>query len=101
MPFAQVLIMWTLPYSFPQKVGVIIYGVMVGVLMVPLTGFGCLLLGFCVGVVEHYAGARGEGAWILVGSLWLGFYLGIPVGLLVGWKVTRSRLREAKPERLS
>jgi len=93
--------MWTLPYSPAQKVGVIIYGVMVGVLMVPLTALACLLVGFCVGAVEHYAGTHGEGAWVLVGSLWLGLYLGIPVGLLVGWKVARSRLREAKSERLS
>jgi hypothetical protein len=90
--------MWTLPYSVPQKAGVILYGVVIGTLMVPITAFACLLLGICVGTIERYLGiSHGEGAWILVGSLLYGFYLGIPVGLVVCWKVCRLRLREAKP----
>ena len=90
--------MWTLPYSAPQKAGVILYGLLVGALMAPITALGCLLLGVCVGTFQHFIGIGGEGGWILVGSFFYGFYLGIPVGLVVCWRVCRSRLREAKPE---
>ncbi len=75
--------MWTLPYSLPQKAGVVLYGLVVGACVVPITALGCLLLGFCVGAFEHFAGIHGEGAWVLVASFYYGLYLGVPVGLVV------------------
>lgn len=90
--------MWTLPCSKPEKAGIILYGLVVGASMVPLTALGRLLIGVCVGAIEHLLGVHGAGAWLLVGSLLYGFYLGIPVGLAVAYKVCRSRLREIKSE---
>jgi tetrahydromethanopterin S-methyltransferase subunit B len=90
--------MWTLPYSAPQKAGVILYGIVIGALMVPLTALACLLLGFCVATIEYCLGFSIEGSWALLGSLFYGFWLGIPVGIVVCWRFCRSRLREVKSE---
>ncbi len=89
--------MWTLPYSGPQKAGVILYGLLVGLLTMPLTALGCLLLGVVVVLITGPNKDAG-GAFLLATCLLYGFYLGIPVGLFVCWKVCRSRLREAKPD---
>jgi hypothetical protein len=89
--------MWTLPYSVPQKAGVILHGLLVGVLMMPITALGCVLLG---AVVVLFVGP-GQDAWggfFVAACLLYGLYLGIPVGLFVCWKVCRSRLREPKAE---
>jgi hypothetical protein len=91
--------MWTLPYSTPQKAGVILYGLLIGALMVPLTAGAVLLLGMVLLFV--HAASRHGGAFFLAQLLFYGFYLGIPVGVFVCWRVCRSRLREAKPENLS
>jgi hypothetical protein len=89
--------MWTFPYSAPQKAGVILYGLLVGVLVVPITALGCVLLGV---VVILFTGPNRDagGAFFLAASAIYGFYLGIPVGLFVCWRVCRSRLPDAKPE---
>ena len=89
--------MWVLRYSAPQKAGVILYGLLIGVLMLPLTAFVCLVLGICIVIVEHSIGIHAGGGWILVGCVWYGLYLGVPVGLIVCWKICRSRLCEATP----
>jgi hypothetical protein len=82
----------------PQKAGVILYGLLVGASMVPITALGGLVLGFVIGIAQSYLGVHGEGAWTLIAGLELGIYLGIPVGLFVCLKVCRSRLREPRAE---
>lgn len=89
--------MWTLPYSAPQKAGVILYGILIGVLMIPLTALACCVLGLCLAAIGAIFGLGGEGGWVLIGSFLYGLYLGVPVGLVVCWKVCRSRLRDPKP----
>jgi hypothetical protein len=89
--------MWTLSYSVPQKAGVVVYGLLVGALMVPITAFGCVLLGV-VFLLFPGTGKDAGGAFFLAACAIYGLYLGIPVGLFVCWKVCRSRLHEAKPE---
>jgi hypothetical protein len=91
------LTIWTLPYSTPQKTGVILFGLLVGALMVPITALGCALLGVIV-VLFVGPGKDAWGGFFVAGCLLYGFYLGIPVGLVVCWKVCRSRLREPKAE---
>lgn len=93
--------MWTLPYSTPQKAGVILYGLLIGVLMVPVTAIGCFLLGAVLLLVMHlmhFADRDAGGAFLLAECSLYGLYIGIPVGLIVCWKMCRSRLREPKPE---
>jgi hypothetical protein len=92
--------MWTLPYSTPQKAGVILYGLLIGVLMVPLTAVACLLLGAVLLLFVPTNRDAGGAFFLAECSIW-GLYLGIPVGAYVCWRVYRSRLREARPERLS
>ena len=89
--------MWTLPYSGPQKAGVIAFGVLVGALTVPITGIGCSLLGVVV-VLFVGPGRDAWGAFFVAGCLLYGCWLGIPVDLVVCWRVCRSRLREPKTE---
>jgi hypothetical protein len=94
-------LMWTLPYSTPQKAGVILYGLLIGALMVPVTAIGCFLLGAILLLVMHLmhlADRDAGGAFVLAECILYGFYIGIPIGLVVCWKVCRSRLRESKPE---
>ena len=90
--------MWTLSYSTPQKAGVILYGLLIGLCMVPLAGIAGLVLGIIVGAIQRLLGVHGEGAWTLIAFSVMGLYLGIPVGAFVFWRVCRSRLREPKPE---
>jgi hypothetical protein len=89
--------MWTLPYSTPQKAGVILFGLVVGALMVPITALGCVLLGVVV-VLLVGPGRDAWGGFFVAACLLYGFYLGIPVGIVVCWRVCRSRLRERKAE---
>jgi hypothetical protein len=88
--------MWTLPYSTPQKAGVILFGFLVGALMVPVTAVGCALLGIVI--VLFVGPGRAGGGFFVAACLLYGFYLGIPVGLVVCWRVCRSRLREQRAE---
>ena len=91
--------MWTLTYSVPQKVGIILYGLVVGFGAVIATTFLCFLLAAGLFFIASLIGGRGEGgAFFLAESLFYGFWVGVPVGLVVWWKVCRSRLREASPE---
>jgi hypothetical protein len=90
--------MWTLPYSAPQKIGIIFYGILVGICMVPLAGLAGLILGGVVGTVQTLLGVHGGGAWTLIGFSEMGLYLGIPAGVFVCWRVCRSRLREPNAE---
>jgi hypothetical protein len=89
--------MWTLPYSTPQKAGVILFGLVVGALMVPITALGCVLLGVVV-VLLVGPGKDAWGGFFVTACLLYGFYLGIPVGIVVCWRVCRTRLRERKAE---
>jgi hypothetical protein len=52
--------MWTLPYSTPQKAGVILFGLLVGVLMVPITALVCVLLGVIVVFCRSRQGCLGR-----------------------------------------
>lgn len=91
--------MWTLTYSIPQKAGIILYGLVVGIGAVLATDLLCFVLATGIFFIVSLIGGRGEGgAFFLAASLIYGFYVGVPVGLVVWWKVCRSRLREVSPE---
>lgn len=88
--------MWTLPCSAPQKISVILYGAAVGLLMIPLACLCGLVLGVLAGTIQTLLRVHGEGAWTMIAGVELGFYLGIPLGIYVCWRICRSRLREPK-----
>jgi hypothetical protein len=94
------LAMWTLSLSTPQKAGVVLYGVLIGALMIPATAIGCALLGAVV-LLFVPTNRDAGGAFFLAECLLWGLYLGVPVGAYVCWKICRSRLREAQPEQTS
>jgi uncharacterized protein YneF (UPF0154 family) len=90
--------MWTQPYTTAQKAGIIFYGILVGLLMVPLAMLGGLILGIFLGAVQTLFGNHGEGAWAVIGGVMFGFYIGIPLGVYVCWRTCRSRLRQPRAE---
>jgi len=77
------------------------YGLVLGLCSIPLTAIAGLLLGILLAVIEYLAGVRAEGSWVGLAGLICGFYVGIPVGLIVWYKVCRSRLRDARTEELN
>jgi len=88
--------MWTLHPSTPQKIGVIVYGLAVGVGMVLATSAALLLVGLAISLFAQSTGLLhlGEyGPWLPVIGAYFGFYLGIVVGAIACWKAIRSRLR--------
>jgi hypothetical protein len=88
--------MWTLPLSFPQKVGVILYGLVVGACTALVTSAALCLLGVVISLFAQYTGIIHLGEyqpWLPIVGLEYGFFLGIVFGVIVGVKVCASRLR--------
>ena len=91
-----IFLMYIMPLSVPQKVGVIFYGLAIGVCAVVATTVASVILGFLAAVllaVAHLAGNDGGGGFFVIEAAFFGFYAGIVVGAIVCWKVCRSRLR--------
>jgi hypothetical protein len=83
--------MWTLPLSTPQKIGVIFYGLVIGVCTALVTSVALCLLGLAISLFAQYLGESQP--WLPIAGLEYGFFLGIVLGVIVGWKVCASRLR--------
>ena len=95
--------MWMLPLSTPQKIGVIFYGLVVGVGTTFGISAGLFLMGLTVSLFAQYTGFPHLGEyqpWLAIAGLEYGFFLGIPVGAVVAWRVARSRLSDQKPSDL-
>jgi hypothetical protein len=67
--------MWTLPYSTPQKAGVIALGLLVGALTIPITAIACTVLGTIV-VLFVGPGRDAWGGFFVAGCFLYGFWLG-------------------------
>ncbi len=88
----------TLTYSVPQKVGIVLYGLVAGIVAVGLSSLGLCVLGFIPTILVSMGlmhSSEGQ-SWMPISGLICGFYLGIPVRAIVFWKVCRSRLRNTK-----
>ncbi len=88
--------MYVMPLSGPQKVGVIFYGLAMGVCAVAATTIASAILGTLVAVLlglAHLAGNDGGGGFFALEAAFFGFYAGIVLGAVVCWKIWRSRLR--------
>jgi hypothetical protein len=92
--------MWILPLSTPQKIGVIFYGLAVGVCTTFGISAGLFIVGLTVSLFAQHTGFPHLGEyqpWLAIAGLEYGFFLGIPVGVVVAWRITRSRLSDQKP----
>jgi hypothetical protein len=87
--------MWTLPQSpLQKKIGVVWYGLAVGVGTALCTSATLLLLGLTVSFIAQLTGWIHLGeyqAWQPVLGLEYGFFLGLVIGAFVCWKVWRTR----------
>jgi hypothetical protein len=95
--FITIIIMYLLPLSLPQKVGVILYGFLTGVGAIVATTVASVVLGCIVSVFllyTHLAGNDGGAGWFVIGAVFYGFYAGIVIGAIVWWRVCWSRLRK-------
>jgi hypothetical protein len=93
--------MYIMPLSVPQKVGVIFYGVAIGVCALIATMLAFVLLAFQASVfliISHLAGNDGGTAFLILQAAIYGFYAGIVVGMIACWHVWRSRLRKVPTE---
>jgi hypothetical protein len=84
-----------LPYSTPEKIGIILYGLIVGAGVALLTSLGLGLVGLLLSLM-------GNAGWIHLGEYqpWMpiigveyGLLPGIIIGVIVSWKFCWSRLR--------
>jgi hypothetical protein len=88
--------MYIMPLSVPQKVGVIFYGLAIGLLALMATTVAFVLVAFLVSAfftVTHLSSNDGGGGFFVALSAFYGFYAGIVVGIIVCWRVWHSRLR--------
>jgi len=93
--------MYIMPLSVPQKVGVVFYGLAIGVCALMATTVASVILAFLVSAfltVAHLAGKDGGAAFLVLQAAFYGFYAGIVVGMIVCWRVCRSRLRRVPTE---
>lgn len=91
--------MWILPLSTPQKIGIILYGLVIGVGTTLMASAGLLLLGLALSLLSQYTGWPPLGEyrpWLPIAGLEYGFLLGIPLGAFVWWRVSKSRLTDPK-----
>jgi hypothetical protein len=86
--------MWTLPQSPLQKIGVVFYGLAIGVGTALCTSATFLVLGVTISLIAQST------VWIHLGEYqpWLpiigleyGFFLGLVIGAFVCWRVWRTR----------
>ena len=86
----------TVPLSTPQKIGIIVYGLTVGVCTALGTSAALCLLGTAITEFAQSTGWINLGEnqpWLPVMGLTYGLLLGIILGVIVCRKVIRSRLR--------
>ena len=89
--------MWVLPLSFPQKVGVVLYGFAAGTATAIGTSVAGCLVGVVLALIDDKVGVihLGEARpWVPIAGLFYGFYIGVLIGLVVWWKVCANRLRK-------
>jgi hypothetical protein len=87
--------MWTLPQSALQKIGVVFYGLAVGVGTALCTSATFLVLGVTISLTAQSTGWIHLGEyqpWLPIIGLEYGFFLGLVIGAFVCWKVWRTRL---------
>jgi len=95
------LVVYIMPLTVPQKVGVVFYGLAIGVCALVATTVAAVILSFLVCVfltVAHLASNDGGAAFLILQAAIYGFYAGIVVGMIVCWRVCRSRLRGVPTE---
>lgn len=93
--------MYIMPLSVPQRVGVVFYGLAMGVLALTATTVASVILGFLMAALltlAHLAGNDGGGGFFVLQAAFYGLYAGIVVGMIVCWRVCRSRLRRLPTE---
>jgi hypothetical protein len=86
--------MWTAPQSVLQKIGIVIYGVAVGLGTALGTSAAFLVLGIAISLFAQST------RWIRLGEYqpWLpiigmeyGFFLGLIIGAILCWRLWRTR----------
>lgn len=93
--------MYIMPLTAPQKVGVVFYGLAIGVGALLATTVAAVMLAFLISAVlsvAHLGGHNGGGAFFVAEAAFLGFYAGIVVGMIVSWRVWRSRFSRVPTE---
>ena len=86
--------MFTLPRSTHDKIGTVIYGLLVGAGIAVGTSATCLVLGIAVSWFAQSTGWIHLGEyqpWLPIIGMEYGFFLGIVIGAFVCWKVWRAR----------
>jgi len=94
-------VMYIMPLTAPQKVGVVFHGFAIGACAVLATTVAAVILAFLISVVlsiAHLAGHDGGAAFFVAEAAFLGFYAGIVVGMIVCWRVWRSRFSRVPTE---
>jgi hypothetical protein len=87
--------MWISPKSPVQKIAIIIYGLIAGVLAAMGTSAACLVLGIAISLFAQSTGwihLGGYQPWLPIIGLEYGFIPGVVIGTFVCWKVWRTRL---------
>jgi hypothetical protein len=87
--------MWTLSPSVPQKIGIVIYGLAVGLCTALGTSAVLLLLGIAISLFAQSTGWIHLGEyqpWLPMIGLEYGFFLGVILGAFVCWRVWLSHL---------
>ena len=87
--------MWTSPQSTLQKIGIVIYGLAVGVGTALGTSAAFLVLGTAISLFAQSTGWIHLGEyqpWLPIIGMEYGFFLGLAIGAFVCWKVWRTRL---------
>jgi len=90
-----------MPLTGPQKVGVVFYGLAIGACAILATTVAAVILAFLISVilsVAHLGGHDGGGGFFIAEAAFWGFYAGIVVGMIVCWRVWRSRLSRVPTE---
>jgi uncharacterized membrane protein len=86
--------MWISPQSPIQKIAIVIYGLVAGVLAAVGTSVVCLLVGISISLFAQSTGWIHLGEyqpWLPIIGLEYGFIPGVVIGVFVCWKVWRTR----------
>jgi uncharacterized membrane protein len=87
--------MWISPQSPIQKIAIVIYGLVAGVLTAMGTSAVCLVLGISISLFAQSTGWIHLGEyqpWLPIIGLEYGFIPGVAIGAFVCWRVWRTRL---------